>query len=217
MGRLFSYDSPIMQSINKIVDCVILSFLWLIFSIPIVTIGASSTALYYTVNKVIRHNRSHVWREFWGSFKSNFKQATIIWLILIVLYYLLGVDCIFVYNLVKAGTVGVWLLAPFVVTAVLVTMWMLYMFGYMARFYNNMKGIMKNCALLVIRHLLRSVLVALVFAASMAIFLFFPVTVVILPVGGIYLMNLSLESIFVKYMTEEDLEAEAERNQVYYN
>ncbi len=217
MGRLFSYDSPIMQSINKIVDCVILSFLWLIFSIPLITVGASSTALYYTVNKVIRHNRSHVWREFWGSFKSNFKQSTLVWLILLLLYYLLGVDCIFVFNLAKAGKVGAWLLAPFIVTAVLVTMWMLYMFGYMARFYNSLKGILKNCAFLVIRHLLRSVLLTLIFAASVVIFLFLPVTIVILPAAGMYLMNLVLESIFVKYMSEEDLEAEAERNQVYYN
>lgn len=217
MGKLFNYDSPIMQSINKITDCAILSLLWLVFSIPIVTIGASTTALYYTINKVIRHNRSHVWREFWSSFKSNFKQSTLVWLILILLYYLLGVDSIFVYNLAKAGKVGIWLLAPFIVTGFLVMMWMLYMFGYIARFYNSLKGTMKNCAFLVIRHLLRSFLVVLVFIATVVIFLFLPVTIIILPAAGMYLINLILETIFVKYMTDEDLEAEEERNRVYYN
>lgn len=217
MGKLFSYDSPIIQSINKIVDCAILSILWLLFSIPVITFGASTTALYYTVNKVIRHNRSHVWREFWGSFKTNFKQSTIVWLILLVFTYVLGVDCIFLYNLIKAGTVASWILAPFVVTAIFVVMWAIYAFGYIARFQNNLKAIMKNCAFFVIRHLLRSVLLAIVFAASVALFMFLPIVIVILPTLSMFLMTVILESIFEKYMSDEDLAAEAERNQVYYN
>ena len=144
MGRLFSYDSPIIQSINKIVDCAILSIIWLLFSIPVITFGASTSALYYTVNKVIRHNRSHVWREFWGSFKANFKQSTIVWLILLVFTYVLGVDCIFLYNMIKAGTIAGWILAPFAVTALFVVMWGIYAFAYIARFQAGLKMIMKN-------------------------------------------------------------------------
>ena len=217
MGKLFSYDSPIIQSINKIVDCAILSIIWLIFSIPVITFGASTSALYYTVNKVISHNRSHVWREFWGSFKANFKQSTIVWLILLVFTYVLGVDCIFLYNMIKAGTVASWILAPFAVTALFVVMWGIYAFAYIARFQAGLKVIMKNSAFFVIRHLLRSVLLAIVFAASVAIFMFLPITIVILPTLGMFLMTVILESIFEKYMSDEDLAAEAERNQVYYN
>ena len=217
MGRLFSYDSPIIQSINKIVDCAILSILWLIFSIPVITFGASTSALYYTVNKVIRHNRSHVWREFWGSFKANFKQSTIVWLILLVFTYVLGVDCIFLYNMIKAGTVASWILAPFAVTALFVVMWGIYTFAYIARFQASLKVIMKNSAFFVIRHLLRSVLLAVIFAASVAIFMFLPIVIVILPTLGMFLMTVILESIFERYMSDEDLVAEAERNQVYYN
>jgi hypothetical protein len=76
---------------------------------------------------------------------------------------------------------------------------------------------MKNSAFFVIRHLLRSVLLAVVFAASVAIFMFLPITIVILPTLGMFLMTVILESIFEKYMSDEDLAAEAERNQVYYN
>ena len=217
MGKLFSYDSPIIQSINKIVDCAILSILWLLFSIPVITFGASTSALYYTVNKVISHNRSDVWREFWGSFKTNFKQSTIVWLILLVFTYVLGVDCIFLYNMIKAGTVASWILAPFAVTALFVVMWGIYAFAYIARFQASLKVIMKNSALFVIRPLLRSVLLAVVFAASVALFMFLPITIVILPTLGMFLMTVILESIFEKYMSDEDLAAEAERNQVYYN
>ena len=217
MGKLFSYDSPLIQSINKIVDCAILSILWVIFSIPVITFGASTSALYYTVNKVIRHNRSHIWREFWGAFKTNFKQSTIVWLILLVFAYVLGVDCIFLYNMIKAGTIAGWILAPFAVTVLFVVMWAIIAFAYIARFKANLKMIMKNSAFFVIRHLLRSVLLAVIFAASVVIFMFLPIVIVILPTLGMFLMTVILESIFEKYMSDEDLEAEAERNQVYYN
>ena len=217
MGKFFSYDSPFIQSINKIVDCTILSILWVIFSIPVITFGASTSALYYTVNKVIRHNRSHIWREFWGAFKTNFKQSTIVWLILLVFTYVLGVDCIFLYNMIKAGTIGGWTLAPFAVTILFVVMWAIYTFAYIARFQADLKTIMKNSAFFVIRHLLRSILLAVIFVASVVAFMFLPVVIVILPTVSMFFITVILESIFEKYMSDEDLAAEAERNQVYYN
>jgi uncharacterized membrane protein YesL len=96
-------------------------------------------------------------------------------------------------------------------------MWGIYAFAYIARFQAGLKMIMKNSAFFVIRHLLRSVLLAVVFAASVVIFMFLPITIVILPTLGMFLMTVILESIFEKYMSDEDLAAEAERNQVYYN
>jgi len=206
-----------MQSLNKIVDCAILSIIWLFFSIPIITFGASTSALYYAVNKVIRHNRSHVWREFWRSFKANFKQSTIVWILLLVFACVLGIDCSFLYNMIKAGTVASWILAPFVVTALLVVMWGIYAFAYIARFQAGLKIIMKNSAFFVIRHLLRTVLIAVVFAVSVVIFILLPITIFILPTLSMFLMAVILESIFEKYMSDEDLAAEAERNQVYFN
>jgi len=140
-----------------------------------------------------------------------------VWLLLLVFTYVLGVDCIFLYNMIKAGTVASWILAPFVVTALFVVMWGIYAFAYIARFQAGLKIIMKNSAFFVIRHLLRSLLLAVVFVASVAIFMFLPITIVILPTLGMFLMTVILESIFEKYMSDEDLAAEAERNQVYYN
>lgn len=216
MGKIFAYDSPIIQTINKIVDCVFVSILWLVFSLPLITFGASTSALYYTVNKVIHHNRSHVFREFWRSFKSSFKQSTIVWLILMLAIYVLGVDCLYIYQLAEAGKLSIWMLAPFVVTAILVAMWAFYVFGYIARFQNGLKAIMKNSAFFVIRHFLRSILLVIIFAASVALFLFMPITIIILPTVSMFLITLILESIFKKYMSEEDLEAEEEKNRAYY-
>ncbi len=216
MGKIFAYDSPLIQTINKIVDCVFVSLLWLIFSIPIITFGASTAALYYTVNKVIRHHRSSVFKEFWRSFKESFKQSTIVWLLMLVAYYILGVDCIFIYKKAVAGTASIYLMIPFLLTAVFVTIWFIYVLATISRFQNNLKAIMKNSAFFVIRHLLRSILLIIIFAASAVVSMFVPVAIVIAPTVGMFLMTVVLESIFKKYMSEEDLETEAKKNQTYY-
>ena len=77
MGNFFSTDGPLFEGMAYIINIIYVSVLWILFSIPIITIGASSTALYYTVTKVIRHGRSYIFREFWQSFKSNLKPKQV--------------------------------------------------------------------------------------------------------------------------------------------
>ena len=212
MGKFFSYDSPRIRGINKIVDCVLLSFFWLLFSTPIITFGAATTALYYTVNKVIRHDRSHVWREFWGAFKANFKQSTIIWLLVAFLYWLMIGNCILMYN--AGNTV---LLILYLVFVALLTMWVIHLFPHIARFENSTKVILKNCFFLMIRHCGKTFSVLILLVMAIILFLIWPILMFILPVAYNFMATLLLEPIYRKYMSEEDLEAEDERNMVYHD
>lgn len=215
--RLFSYDNIIIQTLNKILDCLFLSVLWIIFSIPLITFGASTTALYYTANKVLRNDRSHVWREFWSSFKSNFKQSTIVWLILMVLYYVLITDCFLLYSFYKQGALPLALLIVFVVMLAFAVIWGSYLFPYIARFANTTKQILKNCLLFSIRHILMSIVLLAFFVLAIVVFVVVPVAIFVLPAAYMLLANLVLESIFRRYMSPEDLEAEEDRNRDYYN
>ena len=69
MDDLFNYDNKFFRFMNKVADGFYVSILWILFCIPIVTAGASTTALYYTVHKSLRRNRGYVWKNFWESFK----------------------------------------------------------------------------------------------------------------------------------------------------
>ena len=89
MEKFLNSDSGVMRALSKIFDMGFLTLIYLVFCIPIVTIGAATTSLYYVSAKVIRHNRSYVWREFWSSFKTNFVQSTIVWVITAILMVLL--------------------------------------------------------------------------------------------------------------------------------
>ena len=89
MRGIFGSDSRLMKVLGKIFDIGYLSIVFIIFSLPVVTIGASLTALYYAVVKVIRRDRGYVFQEFFRSFKLNFVKATILWLIQAVLTFVM--------------------------------------------------------------------------------------------------------------------------------
>ena len=217
MGELFNLDNKFFQGINKIVDCICLSFLWVLLCIPVVTAGAATTALYYTVNKVIRNNRSYIWKEFWHAFRTNFKQSTLVWLILIFIYAIMGIDCYIMFQYAKAGVSYGSLYIVFAVLMLIVTMWANYLFPYMARFENTLKAVLKNCVIMALLNLGKSVVLLVLFLAAFVVtYVFFP-AIMILPAVYMLLVNFILEKVFVKYMTPEDIEAEKERNEEFFN
>ena len=83
MGKIFSLDSPFVQFMNRVADIMWLNILFVICCIPVITIGASVTAMYYVTLKMVRNEESYITKSFFKSFKLNFKQATAIWLIIL--------------------------------------------------------------------------------------------------------------------------------------
>ena len=84
MGKIFDMDNPVFRTISKLVDLIWLNIIFIIFSLPVVTIGASVTALMSVTMKMARDREGYMWAGFWKSFKENFKQSTIIWIIMIL-------------------------------------------------------------------------------------------------------------------------------------
>lgn len=217
MGELFNLDNKFFQGLNKVIDCICLSFMWLLLCIPLVTAGAATTALYYTVNKVIRNNRSYIWKEFWHAFRLNFKQSTIVWVIVFLLYSLLAFDCYVMYQFAKQGASYGSLYIVFAVIMLFVTMWVIYLFPYLARFEIKTRLLLKNCALIAIGNIGKTVLLLILFVAAVLVCYVFPPALLLIPAVYMLLANYILEKIFLKYMSPEDIEAEKERNQEYFN
>ena len=143
----------------------LLNILWFICSLPVFTIGASTTALYYASLKVIRDEESHAWTLFFRSFKENFKQATQLWLIL----------------LRKSSTGGmavIWtlILALVIAASVLYVIELLYIFPLLASVHNTNAAMLKNAFLIGTHYLFATILV---FAVHFA--MFFAVVAVFTP------------------------------------
>lgn len=89
--KLFDIDSPLMSGLNKFADLVWLNVLTILCCLPIVTAGASITAMHYMCLKLARNEEGYITKGFFKSFKMNLKQSTIIWIVnLLLLIFIFG-------------------------------------------------------------------------------------------------------------------------------
>ena len=90
--KIIDPNSPFLQALGKLSDIVFCNIMFVIFSLPIVTIGASSTALYSSMQKLIDDREDDlIVKDFLRAFKANFWQATAIWMICLVVLVILAV------------------------------------------------------------------------------------------------------------------------------
>ena len=151
-------DSRIMSFLAKLGDMFILNVLYLVCCIPVITIGAATTALYYNTLKMAENRESYVWREFLRTFKENFKQATIIWMIILVIGAVLVGDCLVMGGIGSQALASVTAIVVIVVGVFLI-LTAVYVFPVLARFDNSVLNIMKYALLMAIRHLPSTVVI----------------------------------------------------------
>ncbi|MBP3216862.1 MAG: YesL family protein [Lachnospiraceae bacterium] len=154
MGKIFDLDSPIMRVMNRIADLLILNMITLICCIPIITIGAALTAMHSVLLKMVRNKDSYIVRSYFQSFKRNFKQATILWLIFMAVFLFIAYDLyLILYSGMQFPRIVVWLLL-FVAAALIIIM--VYTFALEARFVNTVRGTFNNAVILMIAAFPRS-------------------------------------------------------------
>ena len=142
MGSFFSYDSPLMTFLTKVADLIIVNILAFICCIPIVTAGASLTALYYVALKIVRNEECYITKAFFKSFKENFKQATIIWLIMLFVIAIIVADILVMFF--SGLTFPGWLVIGVAIVLILLSIAVVHVFPILARFENTTKQVYKN-------------------------------------------------------------------------
>ena len=170
--KLFSYESKFSQLLLKLCYACYLNLLWFVCSIPIFTTGAATTALYYSCLKLVRDEESHVAATFFRAFRENFRQATVLWLILLGVGLFLGADGYILYHLRQSstGTLAViWtvILAVVIAAAVLYVIVLEYVFPLLASVSNTNRAMLKNSFLIGTHYLFATILV---FAVHFAMF-----------------------------------------------
>lgn len=213
MSGYINPDSRVMQVFYKVTETMLLSILWVITSIPVITIGASSTALYYAFNKVVREDTGYAWGEFWNGFRMNFRQATPVWLVMLAICAGLTADIFVMLPLAINGERGDFFWIFFLILLGLAVMWMFFIFAYMARFADKTKTVLKNTIWIYLMHFMPSLLLLLIFVVEVGVVILFPITLPIaaffFPGGFVFFSNLILEKIFKKYRKMEEPECEA--------
>lgn len=212
MNGIFNLDNPVMRFLSKVFDVMFLSVLWGLFCMPIVTIGASTTAMYYATVKVIRRERGYIFREFWKSFKMNFLQATASWVLIVIATGLFYANVKFAAGL--EGKMGTVLYVVYIGMAIIVLGCGLYIFPVLSRFSMKTMQLLKISLFLFFKYLLKSVLLAAIVLGVCACIYVAEITVFFIPVCGALLYSLVMEPILKIYTPH--VEDEAEKRDEWY-
>ncbi len=203
---MFKYDNPIFNILNKIADCAFLGVLWFAFSLPVITIGAATTALYYATVKVVRREQSHAWTEFFDAFKSNFKQSTVIWLLYLAICAVLCAGIFVSWRIAPANSVmGVVAVALVLLLNVAVTL-AFFTLAYTARFIFPTKRILLNCLLIYLGNFGWGLVLWFLLFLTLQLLLFMPVLIVVIAAPVVLVMSFTTERVFRKFMSIEDRE-----------
>lgn len=166
MFGFLNIDGPFYKTLAKITNYAILGVLWLIACIPIITVGASCTALYAAHHKVVKNGNGYIWRTFWEQFRSNFKQATLLWLIMLLLGGFFAADFYLLF-MMSGGQQGI--LIIFGILAAVCVMWMQYWLPYIVHIDDPIKTVLKNTLIMTVAHLPQSILLLAIFALCVII------------------------------------------------
>ena len=209
MDNLFRYDSKFWGLLDKVTDIVILNFLFIASSVPIVTIGASISATYSVSLKKIKNEDISVSKEFIKKFRADFKVSTIVWILMIVVGGVLLVD-FHISNLVSNGILSMILKFISTLVGVIYLFSLTYIFPIISKFDNTIKNTIINSILISIQSLPYTIImfvmnilwIILIFSLEnyFGYILFF---YIIIGFGAVsYTNSIFLNKIFDKYINE---------------
>ncbi len=210
----FNMDGPVMRFLSRMADLMILNVIFILCCIPIVTIGASLTAISYVLLKIRDGEEGYIARGFFKSFKQNFRQATLIWLMILGAGILLGLDIYILRSM--SGTLAQINTVLIMVLIVLLVFILFYVFAVLARFENTVLNTIKNACLMSILDFPKTLLMVGTVAAAIFLsflngtFLTWAILIWILIGFALigYCNSWFLDGILKKYMPKEEEQTE---------
>lgn len=210
MKNLFDMENPLFRTLGKLADLMILNLTFIVCCLPVFTIGAALTGLHYVTLKMAENEEGYIFKGFWKSFKQNFKQATLLWLILLFFGIVLVLDF-----LILGSSEGSFVTVVRIILAVVVFLYamvFLYVFPTLARFYNTLTNTLRNSFLMAVADFPRTLLMLVISVGSVLITLYNGYTlaygVLIWILTGFsliaYINGFFLKKIFAKYSPQEE-------------
>lgn len=205
LRRAFSPTGSLMEFVGKVGDFLLLSILWLVCSLPVITIGAATTAMFYVSFRLLSGEEEGCFRDFFRSFRENFRQATLLWLAALLLGAFLGLDLYFYLMWSAAGEwIGTGLFAIFAAATVLYLCVMLYLFPYVAKFRCTFRTAIRNTAYLSLRHIPYTLAMIAADLLLTILCLQFGAMIAALPGMIAFVNGLCLQRVFSRYLPGKD-------------
>ncbi len=207
MSSFFDLDAPIWGWMNEIADIIILSLLWWICGCGIITIGASTTSVFYVLGKKARKEQTYVVADFFKSFKQNFKQS----IPLTIVYVIAAVSCFLYGILVVDGILNPERssMLKFVIPLTVVIVfefwnYSTYLWAVFSRFDMKTKSLCKTSFVMTHKHLLTTLANTLLLGIAVFLILKCPFLIIVAP--GLIILGQSflLQNLFSRYITSNE-------------
>lgn len=197
LSNLFNVENDFWMFANKVADMVILEIIWLVCCLPVVTVGAASTAFWHVFVRMAKDEEGHVVSDFFRAWKERFKTGTGIWMIQLAVGGFFLADFSICLNL---GTKG----SMFLVGALgmLLFFWLLlsvWFYPLAGSFSFTWKKVLTNSFYLTMRHLPHALAVLILFGSAVAAGIYVPYGVILLPVLACYVNAKVFAWVFAKY------------------
>ncbi len=207
-------NSWLYKTSQAVGDVVIISVLFLLFCIPVVTIGPSITALYYTVYRKYQKKSDSLSKDFIRSFKDNLKNGIAINLIYLAYLAVAGFNIYFAFNGLGSVKLPDWYTVVSFIPLLPVIFTIPFVYPLLARFSNGIKGTITNSFTLCMINFPKFFLIWIIQLAAIAVSVLFPPAALVTPVASTYLCQMITEkaianAIRVEQSREETKEAES--------
>lgn len=200
MGNLFSIESPLWNMTNKILHFLWLSILWFVCSLPIITIGASTTALYSVSLKYVRKEEGYLTSSFFQAFRENFKQSSVICLLFMVIGSALFLDFVVYFRSQETSLVSFILTTLFFSLCLVFILVNIYVYAILSKFDNTVTRTILNAFIMAVKHWPSSMMMLLLaFAVIVVGMLLFPPILLCAPALITYVNSKMLGKIFLQY------------------
>ena len=207
MKNFFKMEGKFFNILSKISDLLWLNVLTIVCSVPIITAGASITAMYSVTLSMVKKEEGYLTRDFFKAFASNFLQATAMWAVLLGGASVILADVHIIGN--YAPQFQTWLLIPMCFIVIVLLALYLYAFPLQAYFKNTIRGTLGNALKLSLAHLPYTI-VFLILQAMPVIVIYYVTNIGFLVAlgwgfAGIgYLCSFAYHGIFHKYEEQEE-------------
>ena len=189
--------NPLFSFLNLLGQLILLSILWTVCCLPIITIGASTTALYYTVVKVLRRNRGSLFAAFFREFRGSFLQSLNINMVFLCYF---GVLAYFSIPRLTAAQNGI---DPgfyaLVGLAVLGALPLSFVYPTISRFYHKGGSLLRFQLMVIGKHPHIILACTVLLAAGIFLAMSNPAALIFVPGVVCYVQSLMLEPVFRKY------------------
>lgn len=167
--KFFSVDSPLYRFLSKFLDVLKLNFMWLLFSFPIITMGASTVAAMSVALKMVDDEEGYIGKSFIKAFKENWKQGTALWIITVIAAYAIYLD-FQLFNAVE-GNPFLFLIIG-IVSCFIIVLSLLYAYPLVARYENTLIRTIQNSFEISKRYFVRTLFLIIVVLFEFFIFQF---------------------------------------------